>query len=337
MLTTRDIDKNGFKGKNRDWNKPEYLKSWRENWSDKCNEKLQQKGLDERINHKTLEAQGIDREPTIHIGVQGKALERKGVITEKIRKNREIIARNEERNKARNLENIAVSMYKLKENHIMLEKEIHTLQAAAANANRELNTLRVQAEEITERTKNIESMKKQLDNLKIKRQGMRVFESKNEIDSQIRQFEQSYNQATTYFRREYKFSPEQSATEVKRLESNIMSKKHLQEKLQDKLKPLVEQKELTIFQYQRQKLLVEIRPDKEKIYNRLTELEKVNQVYKNLVKDDLLRLRCERQLDVISEQNFQKVLQEISREQREILMKQRESERLRERVFSRNR
>ena len=331
MLTTRDVDKNGFKGKNRDWNKPEYLKSWRENWSDKCNEKLQQKGLNERINHRTLEAQGIDREPTIHIGVQGKALERKGIITEKVRKNREII----ERNKAKAPENIAESMYKLKENHIMLEKEIHTLQAAATDANRELNTLRVQAEEITERANNIQNMKKQLDKLKTERQTMGVLKSKSDIDNQIRQFEQSYNQATAYFRQEYKFSPEQSATEIKRLESNIMSKKHLQEKLQDKLKPLVEQKELTTFQYQRQKLLVDIRPDKEQVYNRLIELEKESQVYKNLVKDDLLRLRCERQLDVISEQNFQKILQET--EQRELLMKQRESERLRERVFSRNR
>ena len=63
MLTMRNVDENGFGKKNRDWNKVELFKEWRENWAKTCNEKLQIKRLDERIDHRTLEAQGIDREP----------------------------------------------------------------------------------------------------------------------------------------------------------------------------------------------------------------------------------------------------------------------------------
>ena len=68
MLTTREISSSGFGGKNREWNKSEHLETWRENWAIVFNEKLQEKGLDERIDHRTLKEQGIEREPTIHEG-----------------------------------------------------------------------------------------------------------------------------------------------------------------------------------------------------------------------------------------------------------------------------
>ena len=54
LLTTRNVDIKGFTNKNRDWDKPEYLMKWRENWADVCNDKLRTKGLDERIDHRTL-------------------------------------------------------------------------------------------------------------------------------------------------------------------------------------------------------------------------------------------------------------------------------------------
>jgi ATP-dependent exoDNAse (exonuclease V) alpha subunit len=88
MLTTRDVDKDGFRGKNREWNKPQYLEQWRENWARAVNREFERLGIDERIDHRTLEAQGIDREPTIHVGRSA----------ERERQNQEIIRRNE-RNK----------------------------------------------------------------------------------------------------------------------------------------------------------------------------------------------------------------------------------------------
>jgi hypothetical protein len=58
---------------------------------------LEQKGLEERIDHRTLKAQGIDREPTIHMGAEATALERRGIRTERGDYNREIQKRNQER------------------------------------------------------------------------------------------------------------------------------------------------------------------------------------------------------------------------------------------------
>ena len=111
LLTTRNVDEGGFTTKNRNWDKKDFLLMWRENWARACNEKLRENGRNERIDHRTLEAQGVDREPTIHVGVEGYALEKKGIITERMRRNREII----ERNRAKLPENTAKYMHELKE------------------------------------------------------------------------------------------------------------------------------------------------------------------------------------------------------------------------------
>jgi len=54
---------------------------------------LQLSGHEARIDHRTLEAQGIDREPTTHLGPRIAAMERKGVHTERGSRSRAIIAR----------------------------------------------------------------------------------------------------------------------------------------------------------------------------------------------------------------------------------------------------
>jgi len=69
LLTTRDIspEEFGFGKKNRDWNNVKLLELWRENWAKECNFLLKEKGLQE-IDHRSLEAQGLERIATIHVG-----------------------------------------------------------------------------------------------------------------------------------------------------------------------------------------------------------------------------------------------------------------------------
>jgi len=45
MLTTRNISRNGFGDKNRDWDEATTLVSWRKNWAIINNRKLEEKGL----------------------------------------------------------------------------------------------------------------------------------------------------------------------------------------------------------------------------------------------------------------------------------------------------
>ncbi len=51
----------------------------REIWEQLCNFALAREGRSERIDRRTLKAQGIDREPTIHLGPAAAAMERCGV------------------------------------------------------------------------------------------------------------------------------------------------------------------------------------------------------------------------------------------------------------------
>ncbi|MDR0470364.1 MAG: MobA/MobL family protein [Nitrososphaerota archaeon] len=97
MLTTRNVTSDGFGKKNRDWNEAAQLVKWRENWADINNRKFEEKGLEERIDHRTLKAQGIDREPTIHMGHEASALEKMGIRTQRGDINRAIQRRNAER------------------------------------------------------------------------------------------------------------------------------------------------------------------------------------------------------------------------------------------------
>ena len=66
-----------------DWGKKETLLHWREEWANYVNRAFEKKGLPCRVDHRTLEEQGIDRLPTIHEGANVRAMEAKGVATEK--------------------------------------------------------------------------------------------------------------------------------------------------------------------------------------------------------------------------------------------------------------
>ena len=84
MLTMREIDEQGFKkNKNRDWNKRQLLEKQREAWSSYANHALEKAGINERIDHRTLEEQGINRIPQIHLGSAVTAMMKRGIETDK--------------------------------------------------------------------------------------------------------------------------------------------------------------------------------------------------------------------------------------------------------------
>lgn len=103
MLTTRTVGKQGFGNKERAWDKREQLAEWREKWAEVQNRHLV-KALGPsapKVTHKSLEAQGIAREATIHLGPTASAIERKGEQSERGNVNREIGSENQERKTVR--------------------------------------------------------------------------------------------------------------------------------------------------------------------------------------------------------------------------------------------
>ena len=77
-----------------DWGSPETLEYWREQWAAMCNAKFEEKGLPERIDHRSYERQGVDILPSIHEGPSVRQMEAKGIRTDKGEFNRWIKATN---------------------------------------------------------------------------------------------------------------------------------------------------------------------------------------------------------------------------------------------------
>jgi len=77
-----------------DWNTPETLEQWRQNWCDIVNTRFAEKGLPERIDHRSYGRQGLDLLAQVHEGPAVRAMEKKGVRTEKGDFNRWVKATN---------------------------------------------------------------------------------------------------------------------------------------------------------------------------------------------------------------------------------------------------
>ena len=84
----KDPAKGGAK-KTNELRPREWLLHCRELWAERANHMLRLAGHKVRIDHRTLEAQGIDRTPTTHLGPGVAALERKGIRTERGERNRQ--------------------------------------------------------------------------------------------------------------------------------------------------------------------------------------------------------------------------------------------------------
>ena len=72
------------------WNSEEQLVLWREAWANAVNRSLERHGFDERVDHRSFAEQGRDEQPTIHEGVIARALEKKGIVSDRCELNRQI-------------------------------------------------------------------------------------------------------------------------------------------------------------------------------------------------------------------------------------------------------
>lgn len=87
LCTTRRLGPSGFGDKTRELDDratgAAEVTRWRERWAELTNDALARAGHAARVDHRTLKAQGIDREPTIHLGPAATAVERRGQTSQK--------------------------------------------------------------------------------------------------------------------------------------------------------------------------------------------------------------------------------------------------------------
>ena len=110
-----------------DWNSRENAKMWRKDLADTINATNEQLGIALHWEHRSFKEQGIDKEPTIHIGAVANALERKGIQTERSNINREIIKHN-------------ILLEQAKEMLMLAKQELHSAQYATYKSTQIKNT-----------------------------------------------------------------------------------------------------------------------------------------------------------------------------------------------------
>src|SRR5271166_4679394 len=96
MVTMRTLGADGFAAKkDRSLNSTEQLDAWREQWAHLANRHLERHGHEERVDHRSLEAQGIDREATVHLGYAAIEMDKRGAQSDRMDALREVLERNE--------------------------------------------------------------------------------------------------------------------------------------------------------------------------------------------------------------------------------------------------
>lgn len=77
-----------------DWNEQDKAEHWRKAWADIINKCLEENSIQDKVDHRSYQRQGIEQIPTIHLGVSATQMEKKGIATDRGNINREIRKQN---------------------------------------------------------------------------------------------------------------------------------------------------------------------------------------------------------------------------------------------------
>ena len=136
------------------WNSDEQLVLWRAAWADVANRHLERTGHEERIDHRSHAERGLLERPTVHEGVVARAMEKKGIISDRCELNRQIKTdnallrelRGQVKKLAQTVKNtipaLAEAMENLRKNLLLFCYQLGYLRKGKERLNTSLNTLR---------------------------------------------------------------------------------------------------------------------------------------------------------------------------------------------------
>ena len=114
-----------------DWNEQTKAEEWREDWAKCVNFVLERNGIDEEVDHRSYERQGVEQVPTVHLGSAAHQMEQRGIKTERGNLNRHIAYINQQ---------IQELIEKIKLGHRLLKEEISRIKNAVVNTVRKSPT-----------------------------------------------------------------------------------------------------------------------------------------------------------------------------------------------------
>ena len=155
------------------WNSDEQLVLWRAAWAGVANRHLERTGHEERIDHRSHAERGLLEQPTVHEGVVARAMEKKGIISDRCELNRQIKADNallrELREQVKKLTQavkntlpaLAEAMENLLKNLLLFCYQLGYLRKGKERLNTSLNTLRPALTQYNQLAKDIRNKTKE--------------------------------------------------------------------------------------------------------------------------------------------------------------------------------
>ena len=172
------------------WNSEEQLVLWRAAWADVSNRYLERAGREERIDHRSNAARGLDEIPTIHEGVAAQALERKGIISDRCELNRQIKADNAllwelkaEIKKlaalvARTVPAIAEGLEKLRSRVLIFCYQLSHIRSGKSHIQKSLSVWKPELERYAGLVQQIKEKSKELKSLVAEKKGLPIYHVK---------------------------------------------------------------------------------------------------------------------------------------------------------------
>ena len=87
--------------KTHDWDDSKRVQEWHAGWAEACNVQFRAHGIDKEVTCLSYAKQGIEREPTKHLGAKVRGMESRGISTERGSDNRRIMAERQRQNRQR--------------------------------------------------------------------------------------------------------------------------------------------------------------------------------------------------------------------------------------------
>jgi len=205
---------------------------------------------------------------------------------------------------------------------IETEEELNRLKDKRREMKESLPRLHYRAELFDEHTENIDTWQTKTNQLKAERQKLFVWnvKRKKELDKAIELAEGELRVARHYFEKHFRVKPENAHAERERLQEVITQRERALQATEEKIAELTQKLEIIDLERQKFRILLDIHPKKqqiEKILERPTSRTAPTHERK-------LNFNVERDLHLLSERDFQKILDRLPQEQVEAVLNMRE-------------
>ena len=170
------------------WNSEEQLVLWRKAWADTTNLYLERNGNEERIDHRSHAERGLTEQPTIHEGVVARALEKKGIVSDRCEINRQIKADNallRELNATvkslmqavkNTVPALAEAMEKLRANMIIFRYQLNHIAAGKLHMGKRINAVKPELERYAGLVQQIKEKSREQKNLLAEKKGTTFYQ-----------------------------------------------------------------------------------------------------------------------------------------------------------------